>query len=254
MGDAVYLSLCVYGGPTDGRWSNRIVSKINNREMTFGPDQTFEVVLGGPKRAGNWIPLDEDAVALVTRDYLIDPVHGVQARYAIEAIDPVAPPPGPPTPSWRSAAARRSHPRPDEHLAGARSTQHRAGAVLQQAVTTAGPRPTSPTRWPLAARRRRGARHRGALARLRVLEPLPVEPLHVHVRLPLPPLHGERRPGALRGRRLVARRRRGARPGTSELALDGGTRAGTPLVPLVPAGGDAGTADGARGEGGGRPR
>jgi hypothetical protein len=76
MGDAVYLSLCVYGGPTDGRWSNRIVSKINNREMTFGPHQTFEVVLGGPRRAGNWIPLDEDAVALVTRDYLIDPVDG----------------------------------------------------------------------------------------------------------------------------------------------------------------------------------
>ena len=25
MGDAVYLSLCVYGGPSDGRWSNRIV-------------------------------------------------------------------------------------------------------------------------------------------------------------------------------------------------------------------------------------
>jgi hypothetical protein len=94
MGDAVYLSLCVYGGPTDGRWSNRIVSKINNREMTFGPDQTFEITIGGPGRAGNWIPLEPDAVCVVTRDYLVDPTHGEQARYGIEAVNP-PPPPGP---------------------------------------------------------------------------------------------------------------------------------------------------------------
>ena len=107
MGDAVYLSLCVYGGPTDGRWSNRIVSKINNREMTFGPDRTFEIVIGGPERPGNWIPLAEDAVALVTRDYLVDPVHGKQAVYAIEAMDP-APPPGPPTDADLSARLGRA--------------------------------------------------------------------------------------------------------------------------------------------------
>jgi len=107
MGDAVYLSLCVYGGPTDGRWSNRIVSKINNREMTFGPDQTFEIVIGGPERPGNWIPLAEDAVALITRDYLVDPVHGRQAIYAIEAVD-TAPPPAPPTDADMAVRLRRT--------------------------------------------------------------------------------------------------------------------------------------------------
>jgi len=107
MGDAVYLSLCVYGGPTDGRWSNRIVSKINDREMTFGPDQTFEVVIGGPRRPGNWIPLDDDAVALITRDYLVDPVHGRQATYAIEAVDP-APPPAPPSDADMATRLRRA--------------------------------------------------------------------------------------------------------------------------------------------------
>ena len=54
MGDAVYLSLCVYGGPTDGRWSNCIVSKIDNGEMTFGPRQTFEVVICLTGRATGW--------------------------------------------------------------------------------------------------------------------------------------------------------------------------------------------------------
>ena len=107
MGDAVYLSLCAYGGPTDGRWSNRIVSKINNREMTFGPDQTFEVVIGGPERSRNWMALAEDAVALVTRDYLVDPVHGTQAVYSIEAVDP-APPPGLATDADMAARLRRT--------------------------------------------------------------------------------------------------------------------------------------------------
>lgn len=107
MGDAVYLSLCVYGGPTDGRWSNRIVSKINNREMTFGPDQTFEITVGGPERPGDWMALAEDAVALVTRDYLVDPVHGRQATYAIEAVDPAAPP-APPTDADMAARLRRT--------------------------------------------------------------------------------------------------------------------------------------------------
>jgi hypothetical protein len=107
IGDAVYLSFCVYGGPTDGRWSNRIVSKINNREMRIGADGTFELTIGGPKRAENWIPLEEDAVALVTRDYLIDPVHDAQATYTIEAIEP-APPPGPPTDADLAARLRRT--------------------------------------------------------------------------------------------------------------------------------------------------
>jgi hypothetical protein len=107
MGDAVYLSLCIYGGPTDGRWSNRIVSKINNREMTFGPDGAFELVIGGDRRPGNWIPLAEDAVALVTRDYLVDPVRDRQARYTIEAVE-AAPPPPPPTDADLAVRLRRT--------------------------------------------------------------------------------------------------------------------------------------------------
>ena len=92
LGDAVYLSLCVYGGPTDGRWSNRIVSKINNREMTLGSDGTFEIILSPTEQPGNWIKLEPDAVCVVTRDYLVDPVHGRQATYAIETADRASPP------------------------------------------------------------------------------------------------------------------------------------------------------------------
>jgi hypothetical protein len=34
-GDAVYISVCIYGGPDDGRWSTRIVSNLNDRDIDF---------------------------------------------------------------------------------------------------------------------------------------------------------------------------------------------------------------------------
>jgi hypothetical protein len=91
-GDAVYLSLTVYGGPDDGRWSNRIVGTLNDRNLILERGGEFEVVLSPDEQPGNWMKLDPDAVCLVTRDYLIDPVHGRQASWSIEAADPALPP------------------------------------------------------------------------------------------------------------------------------------------------------------------
>jgi hypothetical protein len=91
-GDAVYLSLTVYGGPTDGRWSNRIVATLNDRNMKIDPDGSFEVILSATEAPGNWIRLEDDAVALVTRDYLIEPKAGQQATWSIESLDPAPPP------------------------------------------------------------------------------------------------------------------------------------------------------------------
>jgi hypothetical protein len=93
MGDAVYLSLCVYGGPTDGRWSNRLVSSLNDRQMRLGADRGFEVVLSPKEHPGDWLELAPDAVCVVTRDYLLDPRRGAQASYTIEAVEPAPPPP-----------------------------------------------------------------------------------------------------------------------------------------------------------------
>jgi hypothetical protein len=90
--DAVYFSLTIYGGPTDGRWSNRLVCTLNDRVLQFGPDGSFEILVSAREHPGNWMKLEDDAVALVTRDYLIDPVHGRQASFAIESLDPVPPP------------------------------------------------------------------------------------------------------------------------------------------------------------------
>jgi hypothetical protein len=95
-GDAVYLSICVYGGPDDGRWSTRIVSNLNDREITFAPDGSFEIVVSTkpPADGRNWLPLADDANAMITRDYHVDPAHGSPTIYSIETV-PALPPPAP---------------------------------------------------------------------------------------------------------------------------------------------------------------
>ena len=91
-GDACYLSITVYGGPDDGRWSNRIVGTLNDRAMRIEPDGSFEVVLSKSPHPGNWLRLEDDAVCLVTRDYLVDPVAGTKASWTIASDESALPP------------------------------------------------------------------------------------------------------------------------------------------------------------------
>jgi hypothetical protein len=91
-GDACYLSITVYGGPADGRWSNRIVGTLNDRDLQIAADGVFEVVLSRREHAGNWLRLEDDAVCLVTRDYQVDPTAGTKVAWAIDATEPAPPP------------------------------------------------------------------------------------------------------------------------------------------------------------------
>jgi len=92
-GDAVYMSLTVYGGPNDGRYSERIVGSVNSQEARRGPDGVIRIVLSPDEPAQQdadvaWIRLEPDAVAGITRDYLADPARGRRATWHIEADDP----------------------------------------------------------------------------------------------------------------------------------------------------------------------
>ncbi len=90
-GDAVYLSLTVYGGPNDGRYSERIVGSANSRDAGWSQGGSFRLVIS-PERPSEpdvaWIRLEPDAVAAITRDYLEDPATGRRAKWHIEADDP----------------------------------------------------------------------------------------------------------------------------------------------------------------------
>ena len=90
-GDAVYMSLTVYGGPNDGRYSTRIVGSVNSHDAARRPDGSIAIVLSSvePSEPGvAWIRLEPDAVAAITRDYLEDPQNGRRASWHIEADDP----------------------------------------------------------------------------------------------------------------------------------------------------------------------
>lgn len=87
-GDAVYLSLTVYGGPDDGRWSDRIVGTVNDRDIAFDADGAFEFTIGPGE--GHALTLEADAVAAITRDYIADPATGRRTEWHIDALDPPA--------------------------------------------------------------------------------------------------------------------------------------------------------------------
>jgi hypothetical protein len=86
-GDAVYLSLTVYGGPDDGRYSERIVGAVNDRDLDVAPDGAFSFGIGPEPGDGPWIRTEADAVCAITRDYLVDPTTGRRVEWSIEALD-----------------------------------------------------------------------------------------------------------------------------------------------------------------------
>jgi hypothetical protein len=87
--DAVYFSLTVYGGPDDGRYSDRIVGWVNDRDVEADADGVLEITLSTtpPAGGGAWIELAPDAVAAITRDYLIHPDTDRRMEWSIECVD-----------------------------------------------------------------------------------------------------------------------------------------------------------------------
>ena len=86
-GDAVYLSMTVYGGPDDGHYSNRIVGTLNDRSLEFDADGNFEFTISPDPQPGAWLKLEPDAVVALTRDYLENPETDRRVQWKIEAVD-----------------------------------------------------------------------------------------------------------------------------------------------------------------------
>src|SRR2546421_5816451 len=83
-GDAVYFSLTVYGGPNDGRYSDRIVGTVNHR-MLAGPEGgTFQLLLSPQPPQGAGLKPEPDAGGANPRDHLAGPVSGRRLARPIE--------------------------------------------------------------------------------------------------------------------------------------------------------------------------
>ncbi|MEI8359296.1 MAG: hypothetical protein WCH13_12515 [Deltaproteobacteria bacterium] len=87
-GSACHLEFQVntghFGDGNVGRW--RTVSSLNARELHGAPDGTFELIIGGPPRDGNWMALDPEASFLLLRQYLNDWECERPAEIAIERV------------------------------------------------------------------------------------------------------------------------------------------------------------------------
>jgi hypothetical protein len=106
--EAAYLSLTVYGGPGDGRFSTRIVGSVNHRDL----GEHFEIMLsaGPPPRSftGSWLKLDPDTECAITRSYVGRPGRDPHASWDIEALDPAPPRPAGDLPSASGLRAMRT--------------------------------------------------------------------------------------------------------------------------------------------------
>jgi hypothetical protein len=86
-GDSVYLSMTIYGGPDDGRYSDRIVDTINHRALEFDADGNFEFTVSPTPQPGAWLKLEPDAVFALTRDYVTARDTATRVEWPIEAVD-----------------------------------------------------------------------------------------------------------------------------------------------------------------------
>jgi hypothetical protein len=85
--DAIYWSLTVYGGPNDGRYSERIVGSVSDRDVTMDADGTVEIILSPNEHPQPSIKLEPDAVCAITRDYLVEPDTSRRMEWKIECLD-----------------------------------------------------------------------------------------------------------------------------------------------------------------------
>lgn len=85
--DAIYYSLTVYGGPNDGRYSERIVGSVSDREIEDGKDGDIAIMLSPHEQPEPWIKLAPDAVCAITRDYLVEPDTSRRMEWQIECLD-----------------------------------------------------------------------------------------------------------------------------------------------------------------------
>lgn len=69
MAGAVYVSITVETGPRDGTMGTGTNGVINDTMFDVAADGSFEIAIGGPAKARNWLALPDDANRLTTRHY-----------------------------------------------------------------------------------------------------------------------------------------------------------------------------------------
>ncbi len=69
MVGAVYLSITVEEGTSDGSLGSNTAAVLNQRDIDIADDGSFAIRVGGKASARNWIPLSKKASGITTRHY-----------------------------------------------------------------------------------------------------------------------------------------------------------------------------------------
>ncbi len=93
-----YISFTVHGTDPTGGFGGPVLADVNDADIEFAPDGSFELVLSATEQEKNWIRLDPDARMVIVRNYFkhersaqTDP--SVFVEIEIEPLEPVAPSP-----------------------------------------------------------------------------------------------------------------------------------------------------------------
>ncbi|MDE0270479.1 MAG: hypothetical protein OXP11_04665, partial [Gammaproteobacteria bacterium] len=84
--DSCYLSFCLYGGDPHGELADRVTLNVNQRDIAFAGDGSFEIKLTPNPSGPNEFRIDPDAVTLFTREYFFDRPNSRESRLSIENV------------------------------------------------------------------------------------------------------------------------------------------------------------------------
>lgn len=97
LSGAIYVSITLEGGNSDGSFGGRTCGVINDTQFDVAEDGSFEIVLGGESGDHNWLPIPREAFRLTTRHYFEEEtsraartIPGIEL--SIEVLDEVSPP------------------------------------------------------------------------------------------------------------------------------------------------------------------
>jgi hypothetical protein len=104
MVGSVYTSFTIEAGVGEGAYATRTSGVLNDRDMHIEADGSYEIMLGGPERARNWLALPSDAARITSRHYFeFEDAVAARPEFVVPLmIEPVTPL-GPPEP-WDDAS------------------------------------------------------------------------------------------------------------------------------------------------------
>ena len=86
--DSCYLSFCLYGGDPHGELADRVSLSVNQRDIAFEEDGSFEIKLTPNPQGPNQFRIDPDSVTLFTREYFFDRPNSQESLLSIENVAP----------------------------------------------------------------------------------------------------------------------------------------------------------------------